>query len=292
LIYRLTNEFERSLGYIEKNLQTAPQWSAQYTLQIEVLCSLKRFDEAWQVIVSQENDPMSPLSIDELKGIYYAYHGEQEKAYSYADKLLKEAENDPISNAPHFAYLCQIYLVIGDDGKALYCLEQGARFRSVPILFITIESQWDRLRGHPRYKAATNFLNAETLKTRPEPTFKKYKKTPLPGSLAKKLKTALNDTMLKDKPYLDPKLNLSDLAEMIHCSPNQLSQLLNENMGKNFYDYVNDYRLHYFQSLNRDPKNRQFTFLSLAYESGFNSKTTFNNFFKKTLGVTPSEYLK
>ena len=98
--------------------------------------------------------------------------------------------------------------------------------------------------------------------------------------------------MLKERPYLDPRLNLSDLSEMINCSPNQLSQLLNENIGKNFYDYVNEYRLGYFRELTRNPRNKQFTFLSLAYESGFNSKSTFNSFFKKSTGVTPSEYLK
>ena len=292
LIYRLTGEFERSLAYLEKNLLTAPQWAAQYTLQIEVLCNLKRFDEAWQVLVCQENDPSSPLSIDELKGIYYAYKGERENAYNYAGKLLKDTETEPVTRAPHFAYLCLIYLLLGDDEKALSCLEQGVKYRSVPILFITIESEWDRLRDHPRYKAATEFLKAGALNAGTESEFKKYKKTSLQGSLARKLKTDLKDRMVNEKPYLDPKLNLSDMAEMIHCSPGQLSQLLNEHIGKNFYDYVNEYRLQYFRELNRDPKNKQYTVLSLAYESGFNSKTTFNNFFKKTMGVTPSEYLK
>ncbi len=73
--------------------------------------------------------------------------------------------------------------------------------------------------------------------------------------------------MHSKEPYLDPRLNLSDISEMIDCSPNQLSQLLNENIGKNFYDYVNEYRLGYFHELTKDPRNKQFTFLSLAYEA-------------------------
>ncbi len=292
LVYRLTNEFDRSLGYIEKNIRTAPQWYAQYSLQVEVLCSLKRYDEAWEVIVRQENDPATPLSLDQLKGVYHAYKGEKEEAYLCAGRLLKVVEDNPVANSPFFAYLSLIYLLLGENEKALDLLLSGVKYRSAPFLFIKIESDWDNLRNHPKYINATKFLNPEATWLKPEPGFRKYKKTSLPEDAAKKLKAALKERMAKEQPYLDPKLNLSDLAEMIQCSPNQLSQLLNEDIGKNFYDYVNEYRLRYFRELNRDPKNKQFTLLSLAYESGFNSKTTFNNFFKKSLGITPSEYLK
>jgi AraC-like DNA-binding protein len=244
------------------------------------------------VIVRQENDPATPLSLDQLKGVYHAYKGEKEEAYLCAGRLLKVVEDNPVANSPFFAYLSLIYLLLGENEKALDLLLSGVKYRSAPFLFIKIESDWDNLRNHPKYINATKFLNPEATWLKPEPGFRKYKKTSLPEDAAKKLKAALKERMAKEQPYLDPKLNLSDLAEMIQCSPNQLSQLLNEDIGKNFYDYVNEYRLRYFRELNRDPKNKQFTLLSLAYESGFNSKTTFNNFFKKSLGITPSEYLK
>jgi TolB-like protein/AraC-like DNA-binding protein len=292
LIYRLTNEYERSLAYVEKNIRLAPFWYAQYSLQLEVLCLLKRFDEAWQVIVGQEQNPNSPLPVSEMKAIYYAFRGEKQEASRLAAQIQKMADDNPVAMAPTYAYLDLIYLLIGDNQKAIDVLVKGVRYRSAPILFITLDNLWDNLRDHPAFIAATAFLRTGPVTHKTDPAHIKYKKTPLSADITKKLKVSLNDVMVKEKPYLDPKLNLSDLAELVHCSSNQLSQLLNENLGKNFYDYVNEYRLQYFQQLNRNPRNRQFTFLSLAYESGFNSKTTFNNFFKKSLGVTPSEYFK
>jgi AraC-like DNA-binding protein len=58
----------------------------------------------------------------------------------------------------------------------------------------------------------------------------------------------------------------------------------------NFYDFVNRYRLEEFKKLASDPKNRQFTMLALAFDCGFNSKSSFNRYFKKATGQTPSQY--
>jgi AraC-like DNA-binding protein len=154
-----------------------------------------------------------------------------------------------------------------------------------------VDAIWDNLRDHPSYLSVTHLLR-DKAGTDQAHRSKKYRKTSLSDEIAGKLKSDLETTMVKEKAYLDPRLNLSDIAEMINCSPNHLSQLLNENLGKNFYDYVNEYRLSHFNELAKNPRNKQFTLLSLAYESGFNSKTTFNSFFKKSTGVTPSEYLK
>ena len=63
-------------------------------------------------------------------------------------------------------------------------------------------------------------------------------------------------------------------------------------MKTNFYDFCNSFRLHYFLQLTRDPQFNNLTLLAKAYEAGFNSKTTFNTYFKKSMGTTPSEYLK
>ena len=75
---------------------------------------------------------------------------------------------------------------------------------------------------------------------------------------------------------------------MIH--PNHLSQIINELEGKNFYEFVNQYRIEEFKRLVSFPKNHQFTLLSLAFECGFNSKSSFNRYFKKSTGQTPSQY--
>ena len=94
----------------------------------------------------------------------------------------------------------------------------------------------------------------------------------------------------REKPYLDPELTLPALAERLGMPRNQLSQLLNESLGKNFYDFINGYRVKEFQRLARDPGMAHLKILSLALDAGFNSKPTFNLVFKKTTGLTPSEY--
>lgn len=96
----------------------------------------------------------------------------------------------------------------------------------------------------------------------------------------------------KEKPYLDPGLSLRSLASAIDIHPNQLSWLLNESIGKNFNEFVNYYRVEAFKQLATDSTNAHLSLLGLAYESGFNSKTVFNTYFKKETGLTPKQFLK
>ncbi|MCO6173420.1 helix-turn-helix domain-containing protein [Flavobacterium sp. NRK F10] len=95
-----------------------------------------------------------------------------------------------------------------------------------------------------------------------------------------------------DKPFLDPQLSLNTVAEALHTSPNKLSYLINEVMGMNFNEFVNKKRLTHFKSIALLPENENITLLGLAYDSGFNSKSVFNNFFKKNEKTTPSSWLK
>jgi AraC-like DNA-binding protein len=105
------------------------------------------------------------------------------------------------------------------------------------------------------------------------------------------LKELLN-YMENEKPYLNNRLGLKDVAEYLNISVHHLSQVINEQLGKNFFDFVNDYRVKEVKSLLRNPKYKQFTLLAIAYDSGFNSKSSFNSVFKKITGLTPSNYIK
>ncbi len=82
------------------------------------------------------------------------------------------------------------------------------------------------------------------------------------------------------------------MALDLELYPNQLSWLINENLGKNFSEFINHYRVETFKRISKDPKNSHITLLGLAYDSGFNSKTVFNTFFKKETGMTPNQFLK
>jgi len=94
------------------------------------------------------------------------------------------------------------------------------------------------------------------------------------------------------KPYLSPDLSLSTLSQEIGLSRNQLSQLINEGIGENFYDFVNKYRVEEVKRLMMDPGKRNYNLLGIALEAGFKSKSTFNLIFKRFTGLTPTEYKK
>ena len=71
-----------------------------------------------------------------------------------------------------------------------------------------------------------------------------------------------------------------------------LTQIFSEQLNKNFYLYINVYRIHQVKALLNDPANKDMTLLDIAYESGFNSKSTFNAIFKKITNMTPTQYRK
>jgi AraC-like DNA-binding protein len=107
-------------------------------------------------------------------------------------------------------------------------------------------------------------------------------------SLAMKLKELVE----KDKCFLDPDLGLPHLAERISLTPHELSYLLNQGMGISFFEFVNRYRIEEAKLLLQSNEFQHLNILGIAYETGFNSKTTFNTAFKKFTGMSPSEFKK
>lgn len=97
---------------------------------------------------------------------------------------------------------------------------------------------------------------------------------------------------MKDKkPHLDPELTISTLARELNTNADYLSGILNGRLSKNFFDFVNFYRVEEFKKLCKEQNDKNITIMGLAWDSGFNSKATFNRVFKKTTGRTPGEFL-
>jgi AraC-like DNA-binding protein len=98
--------------------------------------------------------------------------------------------------------------------------------------------------------------------------------------------------MEEKKPYLDPELTLSTLAKELSISRSLLSQLINDGVGDNFYNFINKYRVEQVKKLMIDPQLKNYNMLGIALEAGFKSKSTFNLIFKRFTGLTPTEYRK
>ena len=85
-------------------------------------------------------------------------------------------------------------------------------------------------------------------------------------------------------------MTVQQVALKVGLPTYQVSQAINEGMKRNFYELVNSYRVAEAKQLLLDPRNKEFTILSVGFEAGFNSKTTFNTVFKKFTGLTPTEF--
>jgi len=96
--------------------------------------------------------------------------------------------------------------------------------------------------------------------------------------------------MEKDKLYLNSDLSLIDIADAIHTNKNYLSSIINERFGKNFYHFINEYRVKHAISMIDSSRYNHITIEGIAHSSGFKSKSVFNPAFKKFTGKTPSEY--
>ncbi len=121
---------------------------------------------------------------------------------------------------------------------------------------------------------------------------KKYQRSGLKKKDIKGYMEQVENHMENTKPYLDRELTIYDLSRQLDIPRHILSEIINEHMGKNFYKLVNDYRVEEVKMRLESPEYKHLTILAIAFDSGFNSKSSFNTIFKEKTGSTPSEYLK
>ena len=117
-----------------------------------------------------------------------------------------------------------------------------------------------------------------------------YKKTGLKEENVDPLLEQLIATMDDTEIWKNPELSVADLSNETKIPKHYITQLLNEKLEKNFYSFVNEYRTEGSMKILRDEKYNHWSIIAIAFECGFNSKSAFNNFFKKYTGTTPSAY--
>jgi len=119
---------------------------------------------------------------------------------------------------------------------------------------------------------------------------RKYEKSTLTEEKSREYLKKITVYMQTEKPYLENDITLPGLGRMLSISTHHLSRIINENLNKNFFEFINEYRVEEAKTLITKPDNRQINLASLGLESGFNSISAFNAAFKKHTGITPSQF--
>jgi AraC-like DNA-binding protein len=124
----------------------------------------------------------------------------------------------------------------------------------------------------------------------PDVPVSRYERSGLRDREAEQLRTALLAVMDDECPWKDSELTLPDLAARLNSTPHKLSEVLNDQIGQTFYDFVNGYRVREVQRRIQTGDAQRLKMLALALDAGFASKSTFNVAFKKHTSQTPSEF--
>ncbi|MFN3195705.1 MAG: tetratricopeptide repeat protein [Chlorobiota bacterium] len=285
-LYR-SGEYQSAIESLEKLLKANPNSIPALTVLAYCLLKTGLPNKAIELF---DNLPEELLIEDDKLGVSCLANiliGNQNQV----DKLLSELEmkvSNPQAIQSH-SYLFLVYVNLNRFDDAIDLYENTIADRS-PIFMISLSDPLaSSIKDDNRYQ----LLHNKTYKIKTEQLSEKKQNQPLLDE-----STSLNYTnklisyMEHETPYLNPDLSLRHLAELIEIHPNQLSWLLNTQLDMNYNYFVNKYRLSHFIELATDKANSHISLMGLAFESGFNSKTVFNTFFKKETGMTPSAYLK
>lgn len=286
-IYYCEEKFEKAIECFQKGVKLNPHFNVSMLYWGSALIALGRKEESLVFFQELPDDPADLLKLGGTT-LAHATLGNQAKCEAGIIRLEAALQTDLMERAMNILILCR--MVQDEQEEVLRLIEQGIAFHLPLMIYLPAEPMLKALRPNPKFQQLMQQVLGE--ETSFEVTDRKYKKALFTEKELKKYQKELDHLMTEKEPFLDPGLSLRSLAEMMELPANHLSQLLNEGFDKNFSEYVNSYRLEAFKAKVADPAYQHLTILGLAYDSGFNSKTVFNSFFKKMMGKTPRAYWK
>lgn len=291
-IHQIQNDLEGVLREADEVLRLNPDFWQAKMMKGYVSYRRGQYDMALQYFEQLGEVPAVQVGRSGWKAVCYQRLGDLGKAEKYiAENLQHLVENPQI---PCLAYTMVLYhMNAGDDNTAVKYLEDAIRKNASDFVFIHVDPTFKPLHNHPGFQKCVEIVYEKFPNHRPdEAQPARYAHSSLSEEDSLDINQRLLCFMEQEKPYLENNLNLRGLAQELDVNANYLSQVINEQHGKNFFEFINSYRVNELKEMMNDPDNRQFTLLSMAFDCGFNSKTTFNTAFKRITGLTPSQYLK
>ena len=199
-----------------------------------------------------------------------------QNSFSSIDKIT-------LSWLQKFFYIIIIVFVINTILDILYFLNVN-RFIGNPVMGVIVAVVIYSI-GYMGWRQPEIFAHGELI----EPA-EKYKSSPLNREQAERYKKQLIEIMETQKPFLKHSLTIHELADQLNIPAYQLSQIINEHFGKNFFEFINSHRIEEAKRLLTDGKFSHYSILAIAHDAGFKSKSVFNTAFKKHTGMTPSQF--
>jgi TolB-like protein/AraC-like DNA-binding protein len=282
----MTEDYIQSLEMLNQCLLANENNIPAHSVKTTCLLQLGRYDE---VINYFDNIPSEIIILGEkigIIGLAYALKKDTLNASIYLEKLI--AQSKEVDGFAADSYLFLMYVVLGDFDKAFEWVEQAIENNSFLLFLRYVDPIVNPLKKDSRYDA----YKKKIFQTDQLEEGVTQKTALLNAEKSAEYSTRLLAFLSENEPFLNPDLSLRKLANQIDVHPNHLSWLLNNNFGKNFNEFINHYRVERFKTISKDPKNENLTIEGLSYNSGFNSKTVFNTYFKKETGLTPKQFLK
>ncbi len=286
-IHYLNEDYTKALECIETSLSINPGFT--HSIALKQLCLI--LSKAYEKLDDFLGQTPLAERPEECRVLYKLVNPEDEIDIDISRASLMIKENFGTALLPW-----QLFLLVHLDKHemALDFLEENIKMRTGQIInFMNIPL----LKPLHRYQRFQDLLQAtfriELLPPAPEKQIQiASSKALMTVAEIDKVLEIIEKGMKEEKWFQNPSLTLRSLAENLNISSNKLSWLLNERVGQNFNEYINTLRLETFKKIALSPANNHLTLLALAYESGFNSKSVFNTFFKKTEGMTPKAWVR
>jgi TolB-like protein/AraC-like DNA-binding protein len=284
----LKEDFIQSNQFLEKAFEIEPAFIVGYSIYSLSLSLQKRPD---YIIEKSEAIPeMDGAKTEKLimQTMAYAQMNEGDKLEHGLNLLHQELDGERSERVRFF--MVYIYTILQKFEEALSLIEDGVKNREPLMTLVKVDPLLRPLHGFKRFQNALTSIYALSEMAVPEPVQAKTSQVDI--TEGKRILNRLNELMENEKPFLNPSFSLQSLAQATGNHANKISWVINEVAERNFNDYVNAYRLKEFKQMATDSANSHLSLLGIALESGFNSKSTFNAYFKKVEGTTPKAWLR
>ena len=286
-LYYLQEDYSTAIPFLKKALELDPMLPfPPIYIGICLLMSGKP-NEALTYFGSLEGVSVKDLTKLGGKTMCYAKLNETEKCNDGLKELETYLTTALVDKA--FTFLILVNALLGNNEKVVDLVTQAYHSRLPLILLLNPSPILKPVKNHKGFKEIMLKAIPDNVNYKQN---KKYKQSLLDTDEIKNYSKELELIMEDYKLYLNPDLSLKDLASYLELPANYVSQLLNLGFQKNFSEYVNSYRVNEFKERVLLEEYKGLTLMAVAYDSGFNSKTVFNTFFKKIEGTTPNSYLR